>query len=134
MSRWESEHGTITVPDDACDPLRRAVIDLAIQDTTVTYRKFRPGVEVFTQDGLEVTLALANRTVVWSVEQGNWASELAHQTPLGRVFLAALRQVRFTPDTGGVVRADDETNGPTHGWAVGPVGLAAVGPTGMLWP
>lgn len=49
-------------------------------------------------------------SVLWSVSAGDEAAELAHCHPTAQALFAALRSVRWTPETGGWIEGNDDTN------------------------
>lgn len=60
----------------------------------------------------ECSLELDNgsRTATWRVDENNHAVDRARETALAKAMFAALKQVKWTRDTGGVILGNDEYN------------------------
>jgi hypothetical protein len=58
----------------------------------------------------EATIVFDGRTVTWSTGDGNRAVDGAHETPLAKVFFAALDGLAWTRSTGGTLTGNDEHN------------------------
>jgi hypothetical protein len=52
----------------------------------------------------------AHLSILWNVPAGYEAAELAHRHPTAQALFTALRDVRWTPGTGGWIQGNDDTN------------------------
>lgn len=56
----------------------------------------------------DFSIAFNGRTVTWHVDYNNHSVDRAHQHPIAKAFFKALKNVKWTRGTGGVIRGDDE--------------------------
>lgn len=78
----------------------------------------------------DFAISFSGREVTWSVGENNHAVERAAEHPLAVTFFRALRNVKWTRGTGGVIKYQDEYQhdafaGPTVSHRFGPLGERA---------
>lgn len=79
----------------------------------------------------DFSISFNGRTVVWHVDYNNHAVDRAHRHPIAQTFFKAMRNVKWTRVTGGVIRSDDEYARDARLQHGGSVGISmSFGPVG----